>query len=140
MIEALVYRFFHQNGPFPGSAFGYRTKEEEAAWRARDPLERVAAEMTKLGLINEAGVAAVRAQAVDAMKAAAAALTEQDPDAGPHGPRTGGSRPRLPLGRAYDASGRRCGRTRRSLTWASAATCPRSRARAPWSSRTFAVN
>jgi 2-oxoisovalerate dehydrogenase E1 component len=81
VIEALVYRFFHQNGPFPGSAFGYRTKEEEAAWRARDPLERVAAEMTKLGLIDEAGVAAVRAQAVDAMKAAAAALTEQDPDA-----------------------------------------------------------
>src|SRR5690348_10685414 len=31
VIEALVYRFFHQNGPFPGSAFGYRTKEEEAA-------------------------------------------------------------------------------------------------------------
>ena len=37
-IEAHVYRFFHQNGPFPGSAFGYRTKEEEAQWRARDPL------------------------------------------------------------------------------------------------------
>src|SRR6185437_8833508 len=83
VIEALVYRFFHQNGPFPGSAFGYRTKEEEAAWRARDPLERVAAEMTKLGLIDEAGVAAVRAQAVEAMKAAAAALTEQDPDGKP---------------------------------------------------------
>src|SRR5215472_1589759 len=81
VIEAMVYRFFHQNGPFPGSAFGYRTKEEEAAWRARDPLARVAAEMTKLGLIDEAGVAAVRAQAVEAMKAAAGALTEQDPDA-----------------------------------------------------------
>jgi len=83
VIEALVYRFFHQNGPFPGSAFGYRTKEEEAAWRARDPLERVAAEMTKLGLIDSGGVAAVRSQAVEAIKAAAAALTEQDPDAKP---------------------------------------------------------
>ncbi|HZZ52868.1 MAG TPA: thiamine pyrophosphate-dependent enzyme, partial [Trebonia sp.] len=83
VIEALVYRFFHQNGPFPGSAFGYRTKEEEAAWRARDPLERVAAEMTKLGLIDSGGVAAVRSQAVEAMKAAAAALTEQDPDGKP---------------------------------------------------------
>ena len=31
LIEADVYRYFHQNGPFPGSAFGYRTKEEEAA-------------------------------------------------------------------------------------------------------------
>src|SRR6201997_1964257 len=82
VIEALVYRFFHQNGPFPGSAFGYRTKEEEAAWRARDPLERVAGEMIKLGLIDEAGVAAVRAQAVEAMKTAAAALVEPDPTPG----------------------------------------------------------
>src|ERR1700722_7771044 len=33
VIEALVYRFFHQIGPYPGSAFGYRSKEEEAEWR-----------------------------------------------------------------------------------------------------------
>ena len=82
VIEALVYRFFHQNGPYPGSAFGYRTKEEEAGWRARDPLDRVAREMTRLGLTDEAGVAGVRAQAVAAMKAAAAALTEPDPSPG----------------------------------------------------------
>src|SRR3546814_19945052 len=31
VIEVDVYRFFHQNGPFPGSAFGYRTKAEEQA-------------------------------------------------------------------------------------------------------------
>jgi len=80
VIEAVTYRFFHQNGPFPGSAFGYRTKEEEAAWRARDPLDRVAAEMTRLGLIDASGVAAVRAQAVEAMKVAAFALVEQDPE------------------------------------------------------------
>jgi 2-oxoisovalerate dehydrogenase E1 component len=79
VIEALVYRFFHQNGPFPGSAFGYRTREEEASWRARDPLAKTAAEMTRLGLIDDAGVASVREQAVAAMKAAAAALTEEDP-------------------------------------------------------------
>ena len=78
-IEALVYRFFHQNGPYPGSAFGYRTKEEEASWRDRDPVQRVAAEMMKLGLIDAAGVAAVRAQSVEAMRAAAGALVEQDP-------------------------------------------------------------
>ena len=29
VIEADVYRYFHQNGAFAGSAFGYRTKEEE---------------------------------------------------------------------------------------------------------------
>jgi 2-oxoisovalerate dehydrogenase E1 component len=79
VVEALVYRFFHQNGPYPGSAFGYRTKEEEAAWRARDPLDRVAAEMTRLGLIDQAGVESVRAQAVAAMRTAAGALVEPDP-------------------------------------------------------------
>jgi 2-oxoisovalerate dehydrogenase E1 component len=83
VIEAVVYRFFHQNGPFPGSAFGYRTKEEEASWRARDPVDRIAAEMTKLGLIDDAGVASVRQQAQQAMKLAAGALVERDPDAKP---------------------------------------------------------
>jgi 2-oxoisovalerate dehydrogenase E1 component len=87
VIEALVYRFFHQNGPFPGSAFGYRSKEEEASWRARDPLQRVSAEMIKLGLIDEAGVAAVRAQAVEAMRVASGALVEADPEAAKPGVR-----------------------------------------------------
>jgi 2-oxoisovalerate dehydrogenase E1 component len=38
IVEADLYRFFHQNGPYPGSAFGYRDKAEERAWRDRDPL------------------------------------------------------------------------------------------------------
>jgi 2-oxoisovalerate dehydrogenase E1 component len=80
IIEAEVYRFFHQNGPYPGSAFGYRTKEEEAQWRARDPLERVAREMIALGYIDDAGVAAVRERAQAAMTAAAGELLEADPD------------------------------------------------------------
>ena len=79
IVEAEVYRFFHQNGPYPGSAFGYRTKEEEGQWRGRDPLVRVANEMIKLGLIDPAGVDAVRAQAQAAMSAAVAALVETDP-------------------------------------------------------------
>jgi 2-oxoisovalerate dehydrogenase E1 component len=81
IIEAEVYRFFHQNGPYPGSAFGYRTKEEEASWRARDPLLRVAKEMIALGLIDQAGVDSVREQAQSAMRDAAGQLTEPDPDA-----------------------------------------------------------
>ena len=87
VVEALVYRFFHQNGPYPGSAFGYRTKDEEAAWRARDPVDRVGREMTRLGLIDQAGIAAVRAQATEAMRAAAGALTEPDPAAARPGTR-----------------------------------------------------
>ncbi|OAN42186.1 alpha-ketoacid dehydrogenase subunit alpha/beta [Mycolicibacterium iranicum] len=80
VVEAEVYRFFHQNGPYPGSAFGYRHKDEEAQWRSRDPLDRTANEMIKLGLVDDAGVAELRRQAQDAMNAAAGALLEPDPD------------------------------------------------------------
>lgn len=80
IIEAEVYRYFHQNGPYPGSAFGYRTKQEEAQWRDRDPLTRVAAEMHKLGQITEDDVTELRARSQAAMDAAVAALVEADPE------------------------------------------------------------
>jgi 2-oxoisovalerate dehydrogenase E1 component len=60
IIEADVYRYFHQNGPLPGSAFGYRSKGEEEAWRRRDPIDRVAAEMMARDLIDRDNVAALR--------------------------------------------------------------------------------
>jgi 2-oxoisovalerate dehydrogenase E1 component len=41
LIEADVYRYFHQNGAFPGSAFGYRTKDEERSYRDRDPIDQL---------------------------------------------------------------------------------------------------
>ncbi|CAB4576066.1 unannotated protein [freshwater metagenome] len=83
LVEADVYRFFHQNGPYPGSAFGYRPKEEEAEWIARDPLTRVAAEMKKLKLIDDKGIDAIRTQSQEAMKRAVAELVEQDPEGKP---------------------------------------------------------
>lgn len=78
LIELEVYRYFHQNGPLPGSAFGYRPKEEEASWRARDPLARVATEMTALGLIDDATVADLRERSVALMKDIAGRLLEPD--------------------------------------------------------------
>ena len=83
VIEAEVYRFFHQNGAFPGSAFGYRSKEEEESWRARDPLTMMADKMKMLGLINDEIVVSVRQQAQEAMSAVAATLVEQDPEGKP---------------------------------------------------------
>lgn len=80
VIEAEVYRFFHQNGPFAGSAFGYRTKDEEARWRMRDPLGMVAARMQERDLIEESQVAALRDSAQRAMANAVADLVEDDPD------------------------------------------------------------
>ena len=80
IIEADVYRYFHQNGPLPGSAFGYRAKEEEAAWRARDPLDRVAREMRERQLIGEDEVKALRARAKALLEDVAAQLIETAED------------------------------------------------------------
>jgi 2-oxoisovalerate dehydrogenase E1 component len=56
MIEAETYRYFHQNGSFPGSAFGYRSKEEEAHWRERDPIAQVAGHLVRRGILNQSSV------------------------------------------------------------------------------------
>jgi 2-oxoisovalerate dehydrogenase E1 component len=63
VVEADVYRYFHQNGPFPGSAFRYRTKEEEAEWRARDPIEQVGLNLTRRGILDAASLDGFTAQA-----------------------------------------------------------------------------
>ena len=52
VVEADVYRYFHQNGPFPGSAFRYRTKEEEAEWRQRDPIDQIASHLVRRGILT----------------------------------------------------------------------------------------
>nr|WP_315845285.1 thiamine pyrophosphate-dependent enzyme [uncultured Achromobacter sp.] len=76
IVEVDVYRFFHQNGPFPGSAFGYRTKDEEAQWRRRDPLDKIASEMIGRALITQAEVDALRQRCKDVMKDVCGRLTE----------------------------------------------------------------
>jgi 2-oxoisovalerate dehydrogenase E1 component len=56
VIEADVYRYFHQNGPFPGSAFGYRTKDEEKEWRERDPIRQLSGHLVRRGILSQAEV------------------------------------------------------------------------------------
>lgn len=80
IIEADVYRFFHQNGGFPGSAFGYRSREEEQSWRQRDPLDLLGSKMQARGLIDEAGILALRNRIKASMAKAVAELTEADPN------------------------------------------------------------
>src|SRR3954447_14232764 len=53
VVEADTYRYFHQNGGFPGSAFGYRSKEEEQEWRRRDPVDQVSAHLLRRGLATQ---------------------------------------------------------------------------------------
>src|SRR4051795_12768225 len=58
LVEADTYRYFHQNGAFPGSSFRYRTKAEEKQWRERDPIKQVSAHLVRRGLMSEAEIAA----------------------------------------------------------------------------------
>ncbi len=76
IIEAEVYRYFHQNGPLPGSAFGYRTKSEEEIWRGRDPIDRVVNEMNARGLANPAHIAQLKTRAKLLMEEVASELLE----------------------------------------------------------------
>ncbi|MCZ4344069.1 thiamine pyrophosphate-dependent enzyme [Sphingomonadaceae bacterium G21617-S1] len=78
IIEADCYRFFHQNGPLPGSAFGYRSKDEEAAWRARDPLTLVAEKMQQRQLLGESDIAGLREGCLSLMSGIADELLEAD--------------------------------------------------------------
>lgn len=76
VVEADVYRFFHQNGPYPGSAFGYRSKEEEQAWRQRDPIVQLEQQMVQRGLTNETALTELRARCQAIMAKVVAELTE----------------------------------------------------------------
>ncbi len=94
LVEADTYRFFHQNGGYPGSAFGYRDKAEERAWRDRDPVRQTAAQLERRGLMTaeETAAAVTRAQAV--MAEIGQVLLEPGPAASPASGRS--SRPSGP--------------------------------------------
>lgn len=76
IIEAIVYRYFHHGGSVPGSAFGYRPKDEESSWMEKDPLERTAREMIRLGWLTAEENQAIRRHCTEAMQEIAARLTE----------------------------------------------------------------
>ncbi len=83
IVEADVYRYFHQNGPFPGSAFRYRTKEEEAEWRDRDPIDAVAGHLIRRKLMPAKKLDGFRVAAKALMAELAAVLFEPVPGGKP---------------------------------------------------------
>ncbi len=83
VIEADVYRFFHQNGPFPGSAFRYRSKEEEAQWRERDPLQQVRSHIVRRGILTDDQIDGFLAAVRAVMSEVSADLTEPLPGGKP---------------------------------------------------------
>ena len=83
MIEADVYRYYHQSGTFPGSAFGYRTKEEEASYKARDPILQVSTQMIRRGLITQPEIDLLIARAKSLMSDTGNILLEPIPGSNP---------------------------------------------------------
>ncbi|MGD9955391.1 MAG: thiamine pyrophosphate-dependent enzyme [Candidatus Nanopelagicales bacterium] len=83
LIEADVYRYFHQNGPFPGSAFRYRTKEEEAEWRGRDPIDTTARHLVRRGILTAEQVDATIVAAKELMAGLGEVILEPKPDGKP---------------------------------------------------------
>ncbi len=112
VVEVDTYRFFHQNGGFAGSAFGYRDKEEERSWRARDPLKQTAAHLERRGLMTAEETAEAVTAAKAVMEEIGDVLLEPTPTASP----------------ASAGSGRPSGPTPPGSTSACAATCPSSTA------------
>lgn len=83
VLEAEVYRYFHQNGPFPGSAFGYRDKAEERAWRERDPILLTRRRLVELGLHTEDELTTYDEHVATVMAEVTAELVEPVPDGRP---------------------------------------------------------
>jgi 2-oxoisovalerate dehydrogenase E1 component len=68
IIEADLYRYFHQNGPYPGSAFGYRSKAEAQAWRERDPIDLLRRQVVRRGLASEPEIDVFREEIVGVLQ------------------------------------------------------------------------
>jgi 2-oxoisovalerate dehydrogenase E1 component len=72
VIEAKCYRFPHHAGPIPGSAYGYRTKEEEKQWQQQDPYITFSKELIDNGIFSVDQIERLQTKAVNVVKSAAA--------------------------------------------------------------------
>ena len=80
LVEAITYRYYHQNGPLPGSAFKYRTKDEEREWKGRDPAVAWPRRLVEAGLLGADEVQHVQGLAGALMARCVAALTVETDD------------------------------------------------------------
>ncbi len=75
LVEAICYRYYHQNGPLPGSAFKYRSKDEEREWKGRDPAVAFPRRLIEAGLLSAEQVQHVQGLANALVARCVAALT-----------------------------------------------------------------
>lgn len=77
LIEAEVYRETHHSGPLPGSAFRYRSKEEEKAWKARDAIKKIENELIARKQITPEEIDNLQTRVKEAMALVVSELTEK---------------------------------------------------------------
>ena len=80
LLEASTYRYYGHSLSDPRNE--YRTREEEAAWRATDPIERLKRQVVEAGMADEAAVTAIETAARERNERAAiraSAATDPDP-------------------------------------------------------------
>ncbi|NYT23740.1 2-oxoisovalerate dehydrogenase [Alcaligenaceae bacterium] len=75
-IAAEVYRYYHQSSSVPGSAFGYRSREEEDAWRERDPWPFLSRQLSERGILAADDLAAIEEAVAEAIDYATDACIE----------------------------------------------------------------
>jgi 2-oxoisovalerate dehydrogenase E1 component len=80
LVEAITYRYYHQNGPLPGSAFKYRSRDEEREWRTRDPVVAFPRRLEDAGILTPAEVAHAQGLADALVASCITALTVETPD------------------------------------------------------------
>ena len=74
LIEASTYRYYGHSLSDPRNE--YRTRDEEAAWRAVDPIERLKAQLVDAGAADAAGLADIESRAHDRNARAAIRASE----------------------------------------------------------------
>jgi 2-oxoisovalerate dehydrogenase E1 component len=80
LIEASTYRYYGHSLSDPRNE--YRTREEEAAWRETDPIERLKRQIEEAGVADQVRLAVMEAAARERNERAArraAAATDPDP-------------------------------------------------------------
>ncbi len=75
-VEAKCYRRFHHAGDLPGSAFKYRSKEEEDNWMKKEVVLNLPANLIKNGVFSRAETEHVKDIAFQAVKNAVDYYTE----------------------------------------------------------------
>lgn len=68
LIEAKCYRFLHHAGSLEGSAFGYRAKDEEEYWKAKDPYGVFPQQLLAQNILTMNQVELLKQRAVQAVK------------------------------------------------------------------------